>query len=136
MKIRIEEIREILLKNNISFVTNLKDGFSLNSIKSILTADSESIIFLFDEKYLDLLKKSNAKCCVLKKEHLKYLPNYISHVVVDDPYLVFAVLSNIFLQKRVSNGNISKNVNLDQNVEINENVQIDNFTNIYENTII
>ncbi len=136
MKNRIEDVKKILSKNNISYNTNLQDGVSLCSIKSILTADSESIIFLFDEKYLDLLNQSKAKCCVLKKQHLKFLPNNISHIVVDDPYLVFALLSNIFLQNRVSNGIISKNVNLDQNVEINKNVQIDDFTNIYENSVI
>ena len=136
MKIRIEEVREILSKNNISYDTNLQDGISLGSIKSILAADSESIIFLFDKKFLDLLNKSMAKCCVLKKEHLKFLPSHISYFVVDDPYLVFALLSNYFIQKRVSNGIISKYVNLDQNVVINENVRVDNFTNIYENSII
>ena len=129
MKIKIEEVREILSKNNISYDTNIKDGDSFASIHSILAADSESIIFLFDEKYLDLLKKTKAKCCVLKKEYLKFLPSNIYHVLVDDPYLVFALFSNLFFQSRISNGIISKNVNIDRNVEINENVQIDNFSN-------
>ena len=133
MKINIKEIIEILLKNNISFETNLQDGDSLNSINSILDADSQSVIFLFDEKYLDLLNKSKAKCCVLKKEYLKFLPSNVHHILVDDPYLVFALLSNLFFQSRISNGIISKNVNIDKNVEINENVQI---ANLYHNSII
>ena len=136
MKIKVEQVREILSKNNISYDSNIKDGDSFASINSILAADSESIIFLFDKKFLDLLNESKAKCCVLKKEHLKVLPSHISYFVVDDPYLVFALFSNLFFQKRISNGIISKNVNLDQNVNLNENVQIDNFTNIYENSII
>ena len=119
MKITIEEIIEILSKNNISYDTNLKDGDSFDSIKSILDAGSESIIFLFDEKYLDLLNKSKAKCCVLKKEYHKFLPSSVCHILVDDPYLVFALFSNLFFQKRTSNGIISKNVNIDRNVEIN-----------------
>ena len=57
MKIKIEQIREILSKNNILYDTNLQGGDSLGSINSILAADSESIIFLFDEKYSDLLIK-------------------------------------------------------------------------------
>ena len=68
MKIKVEELRQILSKNNISYDTNTKDVDSFASIHSILDADSESIIFLFDEKYTDLLKKSKAKCCVLKKK--------------------------------------------------------------------
>ena len=136
MKIKVEQLREILTKNNIPYDSNIKHEDSFASIHSILDADSESIIFLFDEKYLNLLKKTKAKCCVLKKEYLKFLPSNINHVVVDDPYLVFALFSNLFFQNRSSNGVISKNVNVDQNVKINENVQIDNFTNIYENSII
>ena len=136
MKIKVEKLREVLSKNNISYDSNIKDFDSFASIHSILDADSESIIFLFDEKYLDLLKRTNAKCCVLKKEYLKFLPSDIYHISVDDPYLVFALFSNVFFQKRISNGIISKNVNVDRKVEINDNVQIDNFTNIYEDSII
>ena len=51
MKTKIQEIKEILSKNNISYKTNLQDGDTLSCINSILDADSESIIFLFDEKY-------------------------------------------------------------------------------------
>ena len=120
MKIKVEELKKILSENNISYDTNIKDSDSCASITSILDADSESIIFLFDDKYLDLLKNTKAKCCVLKKEHLKLLPSNINHIVVDEPYLVFALFSNLFFQKRISNGIISKNVNLDQNVNINE----------------
>ena len=100
MKIKIEGIRDLFAKNNIFFDTNLKDDVILDSISSIATATSNSLIFLFNDKYLDSLQKCKAKCCVLKKEYLKYLPNDISHIIVDDPYLVFAYLSNLFSNKR------------------------------------
>ena len=98
MKIKIQQIIEILSKNNISYKTNLQDEVSLSSISSILDADSESIIFLFDEKYLDLLKKSKAKCCVLKKEYLKLLPSDIGHILVDDIFS-FCTFQQSFFSK-------------------------------------
>ena len=136
MKIKIEQIKDLLNNNNISYDTNLMNDETLESISSILTANSNSLIFLFNDKYIESLHQSKAKCCVLKKAYLKYLPNNISHIIVDDPYLVFAHLSNLFYHKKISNEVIAKNVNVDSNVEIKANVQIDNFTNIYENSII
>jgi UDP-3-O-[3-hydroxymyristoyl] glucosamine N-acyltransferase len=108
----------------------------MESITSIQSANSNSIIFLFNDKYLNLLQKTNAKCCVLKEEYINYLPKNTKYIIVEDPYLVFAYLSNIFHKKKVSKGVISKNVNINDSVEINNNVQIDSFTKIYENTII
>jgi len=136
MKIKIKEIKDLLSKNNISYNTNIKDDETLDSISSILNANSNALIFLFNDKYSESLKKSKAKCCILEKKYLKFLPNYINHIIVDDPYLVFAHLSNLFFKNRISNGVIAKNVNLDSNTQIKNDVQIDNFTNIYENSII
>ena len=136
MKIKIKEIKDLLSKNNISYNTNIKDDETLDSISSILNANSNALIFLFNDKYSESLQQSKAKCCILEKKYLKYLPNYISHIIVDDPYLVFAHLSNLFFKNRISNGVIAKNVNLDSNTKIKTDVQIDNFTNIYENSII
>jgi len=136
MKIKIEEIKDLFSKNKISYDINIKDDEILDSISSIVNATSNSIIFLFNDKYLDSLQQCKAKCCVLKKEYLKYLPNHISYIIVDDPYLVFAHLSNLFCKNRIANGVIAKNVNLDPNTQIKANVQIDNFTNIYENSVI
>ena len=136
MKIRIEGIKDLFSKNKISYDTNLKDEEILDSISSIVTASSNSLIFLFNDKYLDQLKQCKAKCCVLKKEYLKYLPSDISHIIVDDPYLVFAHLSNLFSNNRISNGVIAKNAYLEPNTQIKANVQIDNFTNIYDNSVI
>ena len=76
------------------------------------------------------------KCCVLKKEFIKYLPKNVKYITVDDPYLVFACLSNLFYKKRISTGIISKNVNLHKDIIIKNNVQIDDFTKIYENSIL
>ncbi len=136
MKINLSKINEVLVKNNISYSTNLTESDLFDSICSINEANSNSLIFLIDEKFLNSLIKTKAKCCVLKKEFLDYLPKNIKYITVEDPYLVLAYLSNLFFKKRNSDGIISKYVNLDKNVEIESNVQIDDFTNIYENSII
>ena len=136
MKINFIKIKELFLKNKILFSTNLKDEDVIDSISSITDASADSLIFLFNEKYLSSLLETKAKCCVLKKAHLDFLPKNIKYITVEDPYLAFAYLSNIFYQKRNSNGKIAKNVSLHKNTQINKNIQIDDFTNIYENSII
>ena len=80
MKVNIALIKNIFLENNISFSTNLNDEDLLTSISSINEANSNSLIFLFNEKYLNSILKSKAKCCVLKKEHLSYLPTKIKYL--------------------------------------------------------
>tara|TARA_Y100001970_G_C14222735_1_gene853642 strand:- start:348 stop:1328 length:981 start_codon:yes stop_codon:yes gene_type:complete len=136
MKIKFSSIKELFLKNKITYSTNLKDDDVMGSICSIENATPESLIFLFDDKYLSLLLQTKAKCCVLKKENLNSLPKNKKYITVEDPYLAFAYLSALFYQKRNSNGIISKNVHLHKDTQINKNVQIDDFTNIYENSII
>jgi len=136
MKIDINKIKNVLLENNISYSTNLTQEDTLDSISSINDAKSNSLIFLFNEKYISSLLTSKAKCCVLKNELINYLPKAIKYITVDDPYLALAHLSNLFYKKIESNGVISKYVNLDNNVQIKNNVQIDDFSNIYKNSII
>tara|TARA_B100001250_G_scaffold157128_1_gene135036 strand:+ start:1922 stop:2908 length:987 start_codon:yes stop_codon:yes gene_type:complete len=136
MKIDITRINDVLIENNISYSTNLSKEDTFDSISSIHEAKSNSLIFLFDEKYLDSLSSTKAKCCVLKNKFIDYLPNNIRYITLDDPYLAFASLSNLFYKKIISNGVISKYVNIDKNSQIKNKVQIDDFSNIYENSII
>ncbi|MBD1147667.1 UDP-3-O-(3-hydroxymyristoyl)glucosamine N-acyltransferase [Pelagibacterales bacterium SAG-MED31] len=136
MKINTKDIKILFSNNNISYLTNLQDNDTLESICSITNAVPNSLIFLFNEKYLNVLNSTKAKCCVLKKEYLNFLPKKIKYIVVEDPYLVFAHLSNIFYEVIKSNGMISKNVIVDNGTQINKNVQIDNFTQIHKNSII
>ena len=136
MKIDITKINDVLIENNISYSTNLREEETLECISSIKDAKSNSLIFLFNEKFLSSLLTNKAKCCVLKNEFIDYLPKNIKYITVDDPYLALAHLSNLFYKKRKSNGVISKYVNLHKNVQIENKVQIDDFSNIYDNSII
>ncbi len=136
MQINFQKIKKLFLDINIKFETNLNDLDILDSISSLTNAQKNSLIFVFDEKYLQLLKKTKAKCCVIKKEYLDYLPKDIKYIAVDDPYMVFAYLSNIFYQKYDSNGIIADNVNLNDDAQINSNVQIDDYSKIYKNSKI
>ncbi len=70
MKIKIKEIKDLLSKNNISYDTNIKDDETLDSISSILNANSNALIFLFNDKYSESLQQSKAKCCILEKKYV------------------------------------------------------------------
>ncbi len=83
MKINIKNINDVLLENNISYSTNLNEKDLFESISSINEADSNSLIFLINEKYLSSLSKTKAKCCVLKNELLNDLPKNIKYITVE-----------------------------------------------------
>ena len=96
MKIDISDLKKIFLENKVSFSTDLQNNDYINSIASIEKANSNSLIFLFNKKYSKFITETKAKCCVTKKEYLNLLPKNLRFIIVDDPYFVFALLSNIF----------------------------------------
>jgi UDP-3-O-[3-hydroxymyristoyl] glucosamine N-acyltransferase len=54
------------------------------------------LIFYNDYKYSLQLKNTKAKACLITKEDSNLLPTSCSAIIVDDPYLSFACLSNLF----------------------------------------
>tara|TARA_Y100001970_G_scaffold284283_1_gene401319 strand:- start:264 stop:1241 length:978 start_codon:yes stop_codon:yes gene_type:complete len=136
MEISFKLIKQILFENKIKFTSNLNDDDNFKSIESIQSSNKSSIIFLFDNKYLNNLQNVNAKCCVLKPENIKFLSDKIKYISVQNPYLAFACLSNLFSPINKSNNTISNNANITDNQIFPSNVQIDSYTSIGKNTFI
>ena len=80
--------------------------------------------------------ESGNKACLITKEDSNLLPTSCSAIIVDDPYLSFACLSNLFKDDEKSSGVISDNTFIQNNVNISKNVQIDSFTSILNDSKI
>ena len=67
-----------------------------NSINSIKNSSSEDLTFFHNSKYLNQLKETEAKACLIQKQYISYLNKKCIPIIVDDPYLSYALISNLF----------------------------------------
>mgnify|MGYP001225006938 CR=1 FL=1 len=135
--IKYSDIVVRLNQNLIEVKSDIKDDEEFSGINSLLNAQKEDISFFSNIKYVDNLKICKAKACLINSNYIKYLPDNCKSIIVKDPYLAFACLTELFNILTIkSNGIISEYVNLNKKCKIHENVQIDSFTNIGPNTEI
>jgi len=142
-KIKYSEIASKLNENLINVESNISKDEIFTGINSISSAQTNEISFFSNVKYIDSLKNTKAKACIINKNFVKYLPSNCMPIIVNNPYLSFACLIEIFnVSVSKSSGIIDKNTNLHKSSKIHRNVQINSFVNIdknteiYENTII
>tara|TARA_Y100000590_G_C15720395_1_gene1013365 strand:- start:670 stop:1656 length:987 start_codon:yes stop_codon:yes gene_type:complete len=131
-----KNIKEYLLKFSIVCDSNLQDSEVFTNLNSISESDKNDLIFFNDSRYLDLLKNNNAKACLISSDNKDFLPATCEPIIVDDPYLAFTYLTNLFFKQIQSNGIISKFVDLSKKATIETNVQINNFSVLKENVFL
>ena len=143
IKISLKKIILTLSNHKVKVNTNLDPNIEFSNIRSILSCDHDDISFFSNEKYLDNLKFIKAKACLINEKYVSFLPKTCQPLIVNDPYLAFAILTDIFFKMSIiSNGIISKSTIINKKSKIYKNVQIDHFsfidskTEIMENVII
>ncbi len=142
-KIKYSEIYKTLETFNIILKTKLSDETVFNSINSLTNAGENDLTFFTNIKYIETLKNCKAKACIINENYKKYLPKTCVPIIAEDPYFVFAALSDIFSNsKYISTGIISKNININESSIVGKNVQIDDYvtidykSEIHDNVII
>ena len=137
MKINYKQILNYLDKYSINILSEIDHNTVFTKISSVSSADYDDLSFFSNVKYIDDLKKTKSKACLINEEYIKYLPNKCKPIITDKPYFVFALLSNLFFKNDISsNGIISNTVSIADNTTIHKNVQIDPFSCIHQNTEI
>ena len=136
-KIKYKDIKKILKENKLEIDSNFPDEEIFFSIKTITNASKNDLSFFSNSKYLNQLKQINAKACLIEDKFKNLLPIKCKPIVVKDPYLALAIISNLFEdQNLVSNGVISEKSTINSKSKIKNNVQINAFTAVNENTNI
>ena len=142
-KIKYKEIKELLNKNSLEIISNISDDEIFSSIKTISNASDKDLSFFSNQRYLDSLKNIKAKACLIENKYREHLPKNCEPIIVKDPYLALALISNIHSEDSLkSNGILSKNAivssqsNLHRNVQINPFCVIQEDTEIFENVYI
>ncbi len=136
-KIKFIDIKKILEKNLVEVNSKISDNEIFLSIKTISNSTNADLTFFSNLKYLSDLKKMKGKACLIEGKFVKYLPKNCKPIIVKNPYLALALISNLFNNEYLeSNGIISKNTSINPHSKIKNNVQINSYTTINANTEI
>ena len=112
---------------------DIADNEIFHSIGSLNTANNSQLTFFHNLKFMNNVSLTNAKACFIKKEFVSLLPKTCKPIIVEDPYLCYALSSNLFNPKIISNKIISNNALIDPSSNIGKNVQINSNVIIKEN---
>ena len=135
--IKYIEIKNLLEKNSLEVKSKISDDETFPSIKTITNSTKDDLSFFSNFKYINDLKQIKAKACIIEEKFINYLPDNCYPIIVKDPYLALALVSNLFNNEDFkSNGIISNNTSIDSNSIIQKNVQINSFTMVFHNTEI
>lgn len=130
------ELKNYFKLMSLNIETNLNDDEIFSGVESLQYAKNDDMSFFNNDKYLKYLKNTNAKACFIEKKNLEHLPKSCSYIIVEDPYLAYAILTNFIKPSLKSNGVIEKSVVLSESSNIGKNVQLNNFVTIDNNTSI
>ena len=133
--IKYIDIKNKLIENSLEVISNISDNETFSSIKTITNSSDSDLSFFSNLKYLGDLKTTKAKACLIENQFTKYLPKKCEPIIVNDPYLALALISNLLNDQKInSNGVISQNSSIDSKSIIEKNVQINPFSIVCENT--
>ena len=122
-KIKYLDIKNVLENNSIEVISEISEDENFSSIKTIANSTDKDISFFSNHKYLNDLKIIKAKACLIQKQFADHLPKNCKPIIVSDPYLALALISNIFNDEVFkSNGVISKNTNIYSYLWYNNNI--------------
>jgi UDP-3-O-[3-hydroxymyristoyl] glucosamine N-acyltransferase len=98
------------------------ENFPVSGIQALIAAGPDEISFAVGSRYRDEVEKSRAGAMVLPKDW-PYLLDRPS-VLVEDPYLAYALIASTFLDKPFSVLGVSSKAHVGSSCEIDQNVSI------------
>ena len=81
-QIEYSQIKEILTKYLIKFSSSLTNDTKFDDLNSVEKSEKNDLSFFSNIKYLDKLKTTKAKACLINKEFSKYLPDNCIPILV------------------------------------------------------
>ena len=131
----------IAFKDKIKLENDIVNDFELHGLAPLESASKNQLSYINDDKYAKDLESSNAGA-VLIKSHLKEkIPLHIQPLIVSNPHLAFALLSQIFVkgdfvEAPKTESSIDTTAQIAQNVVLGKNVKIGSNTKIMPNVVI
>ena len=100
-------------------------NYQITGIASLENAQSQQLSFLANSKYIHLLKSSDAGAVLIDKHSLA--SDIDNAIVVDNPYLVFAKLSQLFAKPSLGAFGIAATAVVDETAVIEADVSIGDY---------
>lgn len=142
MKITFYTIKNYLSEHNISYESNISDDIFFAGICSLSNSKNDMLSFCHKDNFKDLMLNSKAKAFIIKKSHSNLFKDKGLYIIVSNPYLTYALLTNLFYSPIKTHYQISQNSIINNNsiinetVEIKSNVVIDKNCKIGKNVVI
>ena len=110
-------------------------SLQLSNLASLEKANSNHITFINGEKYLEQAKMSNAGAFIVTATLKELLPEKHNFIIVENPYLAFAILTHVF-DKKVSLTGIESTAQIHPSAIISETAYIGHYVVIGENCVV
>ena len=136
MKKYYSDIVKYLNRHSIDIVSDIPKNKVIYGIGSINGSNENFITFYSNSQYENLINTTKAYGCLIKDIHKHILPKNCLPIIVKDPYLAYAYLSNYFYPADISNNLINKNSSIDETFIKGKNIEIKNFVIIKNNVKI
>lgn len=108
-------------------IKNEIESIEVKRLNTISSSDTGDLSFFEEKKYIDDLKTTKASAVFLKKEYAELLPQGVTALVVERPYLALALCSKYFtgelVPKTVTN-TVPRTATIMNNVYIGNNTQV------------
>ena len=103
----------------------------------IETANDKQITFISNPLYAKYFKTTKAGAVIVSKDfEFSSIRNDISILKVNDPYLAFVKLLEVFEERKIKVVGVSENCKIEEGVILGKDVFVDHFVKIGERTII
>nr|WP_174505795.1 UDP-3-O-(3-hydroxymyristoyl)glucosamine N-acyltransferase [Acinetobacter sp. Marseille-Q1620] len=107
----------------------------LKGLASLEKADVDHISFVNGEKYIQDAQLSKAGALIVTSELTSKLEQHQNFIVVDNPYLAFAILTHVFEHKITARG-IEKTAQIHPSAKVSDSAYIGHYVVIGENCIV
>lgn len=136
MKKYYSDIINYLSRHSISVFSDIPKNKVIYGIGSINGSNENLITFYSNNEYENLIKTTKAYGCLIQDINKNILPKNCLPIIVQDPYLAYACLSNLFYPSEVASNSISEHSSIDKTFIKSKNLEIQNFVVIKHNVKI
>lgn len=112
-----------------------QSDLTLEGLASLDVAQAKHIAFVNAEKYLDHARASKAGALIVTAALKSQLNTHNNFIVVDNPYLAFAILTHVFEKKHTQQG-IESTAQIHPSAIISDSAYIGHYVVIGENCVV
>lgn len=127
--------------NNVILKSDITNDFVLEGIATLGTATQNQVSYIEQEQYVQNLQDSKAGAVIIRESIKDKVPSHIQPIIVDNPHLAFALLSQLFTKgdfvaRPHTDSSIDSTASIGANVSLGKNVSIGAHTMIMPGVVI